>query len=234
MYSIFHENNLRARDGYIYVVPVSATYGNGDRWELTAATIWEKWKNTDFDVEEDGIGDLFVSVKARVLCQEKEKPLDLSLMPYILLPTGDREKSIGDLYLYNPTDDDDESIGIYLLLGKRWRQVYVAANVGFNYMDSDLDYIESSSVFLGLTMEYQISECLTSYVEFFNNENKNQFQYPFGHPYYDGDADKDMREIGLGIGWLFGRFGLKVHAGAGLTETSPDFRLVTLVNVSFP
>ncbi|MEZ4526225.1 MAG: transporter [Desulfobacterales bacterium] len=233
MYSIFHENNLQCRDGYIWVVPLSLTYGDGNFWEIAAGTHWEYWKNTDFDVDETGIGDIFLGGKVRVLGQERGMPLDLSLMPYILIPTGDRDKSIGDLYNYNPTNDDEYSYGINLLLGRRWDRFYLAGNFGINHVDSDHEYIDKDTFFLGLTLEYQISETLTSYVEFISNENKNMYNYPQGHFCHDPDVGEDIREIGAGIGWVKDEWGIKVHAGAGMTETSPDLRVMALVNRSF-
>ncbi len=233
MYSIFHQNNLECRDGYIWVVPLSLTYGDGNFWEVSAGTQWEYWKNTDFDVDETGIGDIFLGGKVRVLGQEKGMPLDVSLMPYVLIPTGDRDKSIGDLYNYNPTGDDEYSYGINLLLGRRWDRFYLAANIGLNHVDSDHDYIDEDTFFLGLTMEYHISETLISYVEFINNENKNHYNYPEGTLCYDSDVGEDIREIGAGIGWMKDEWGIKLHAGAGMTETSPDLRVIALINRSF-
>lgn len=233
MYSIFHQNNLECRDGYIWVVPLSLTYGDGNFWEVSAGTQWEYWKNTDFDVNENGIGDIFLGGKVRILGQEKGMPLDLSLMPYILIPSGDRDKSIGDLYNYNPTGDDEYSYGINLLLGRRWERFYLSGNFGLNHVDSDHDYIDEDTFFLGLTMEYQISETLTSYVEFINNENKNRYNYPQGHLCYDSDVGEDIREIGAGIGWVKDEWGVKLHVGTGMTETSPDLRVMALINRSF-
>lgn len=233
MYSLFHKNNLQCRDGYIWVLPLSLTYGDGNFWEISAGTQWEYWKNTDFDVDETGIGDIFLGGKVRILGQEKGMPLDVSLMPYILIPTGDRDKSIGDLYNYNPTDEDEYSWGINLLLGRRWDRFYFAGNFGINHVDSDHEYIDKDTFFLGLTLEYQISETLTSYVEFISNENKNRYNYPEGHFCHDPDVGEDIREIGAGIGWVKDQWGVKLHAGTGMTETSPDLRVMALINRSF-
>jgi len=186
MYSIYHENNLTCRDGYIWVVPMSITYGDGDWWEAAAASQWESWKNTDFDVDETGFGDIFLGGKLRFLKQDKGMFLDMAVMPYLLFPTGSRDKSIGDLYLFNPSDDDDFSYGANLLLGHRWKRFYLSFNIGINYVDTDKDYIESTTMLYGLAAEYHISETLNGYMEFLNNENKNKFNYPANHFCYDG------------------------------------------------
>ncbi len=162
--------------------------------------------------------------------QTRKVPLDLSLMPYLLFPTGNRDKSIGDIYLYNPTDESDATYGINLLLGRRHRNFYFTANIGYSHMESDLDYIENDTAFFGLAAEYQISERWTTYLEFLNNEHKSRFQYPEISPCYDEDAGDDIREIGLGVVKLYKKWGFKIHLGAGLTPTSPDFRVIGLVN----
>ncbi len=59
MYSRFETSNLNCRDGFIWVIPVSLTYGDGDRFEGALATHMEYWENTYFDVNESGTGDLF-------------------------------------------------------------------------------------------------------------------------------------------------------------------------------
>ncbi|MDM8525896.1 hypothetical protein QUF80_21185, partial [Desulfococcaceae bacterium HSG8] len=153
-------------------------------------------------------------------------------MGYALI-AGDREKAIGDLYLYNPTDEDDNSYGGNLLIGRQMGRVYLSANVGMNYADTDADYIEDQTLFWGLTFEYQMTESLTSYIEFINNENKNRENYPSASPCYDEDTDEDIREVGFGITGIKGAWGIKLHAGAGLTSTSPDFRFMTSVNRGF-
>lgn len=233
MYSLFHESNLECRDGYIWVVPLSLTYGDGDLWEVSAGSQWEYWKNTDFDVDETGIGDIFLGGKIRFLGQNRGMPLDLSLMSYILIPTGDRDKSIGDLYNYNPTNDDEYSYGANLLLGRRWERFYLSGSIGIHHVDSDHDYIDQDTFSISLAMEYHISESLMVYGEFLNSENKNLYNYPQGHMCYDPDVDEDIRELGAGIGWVKDEWGMKFHIGTGFTETSPDVRAALLVNRSF-
>ena len=233
MYSIYHKNNLDCRDGYIWDLPVSLTYGDGKLWEAAAAIQWERWKNTDYDVDERGFGDLFIGGKVRPLAQDRGMPLDLAVMPYILLPTGDRDASIGDLYLFNPSDDDDLSYGLNLLLGRRWDRFYLSVNLGINLVDTDLPYIEEETFLFGMALEYQVSERLNTYLEFLNNENKNRFQCEVCTACDDPDVEEDIREVGLGAVWLAGPWGFKAHIGAGMTETSPDFRLLTLINRSF-
>jgi hypothetical protein len=209
------------------------TYGDGDRWEVSTAIHFENWKNTDFDVSESGLGDLFIGGKYRFLAQEKGKKVDLSVLPYILIPTGNRDKSIGDLYLFNPTDEDDISYGATLLLGKRWNRFYLSGNLGINRLESDLDYIDDTTILLGLALEYHISESLNSYFEFINNENRNRSIYPENHSCYDADTDEDIREIGAGVVWLKNRWGFKFHTGIGLSETAPDIHVSCMVNYTF-
>jgi len=242
MYSRFGEDKLNCREGYVWAVPFSMTYGDGDRFEFAAASHWEYWENTDdywdnknIDTDNKGIGDVFLSAKIRLLGQDRVKnsPVDVSLMPYILIPTDNRDKSIGDLYLYNPTNEDDYAYGLNLLIGKRWKQLYLAANIGFNYLDSDIDYIENTTYFFGLTFEYQLSESLTSYLEFINNQNKNKENYPAGSYCYDENTDEDIRELGLGFVWLKDKWGMKLHVGTGLSHTSPGIRAIALINRTF-
>lgn len=230
MYSIFHERNLERRDGYIWVAPVSATYGDGKHWEIAAASHYEYWKNTDVDVDETGIGDVVVSGKFAPI-EPEEFAFDFSLMPYVLIPTGDRDKSIGDIYRYSPGGEDDFSCGLNLLAGKRWNRLYWSVNAGVNYLDSSDENLKDTTFFVGTALEYQICEAMNSYVEFYNNENKldvNCFD-----PCYDSDTNDDMREIGAGLVWLKDKWGLKFHMGYGLTKTSPDFRALALVNRTF-
>ncbi len=241
MYSRFGGAKLNCRQGYVWAVPFSLTYGDGDRFEFAAASHWEYWENTDdywdnkgIDTDNKGIGDVFLSAKIRLLGQEKGRNFpDVSLMPYILIPTDSRDKSIGDLYLYNPTKEDDYAYGVNLLIGKRWEKLYLAANLGFNYLDSDIEYIENSTYFFGLTFEYQVSESLTSYLEFINNQNKSQENYPKGSYCYDENTDEDIRELGLGFTWLTGGWGMKLHVGTGLSHTAPDIRAMALINRTF-
>ncbi|MCP4106280.1 MAG: transporter [Desulfobacteraceae bacterium] len=229
--NVFHDDNLNCRDGYVWVAPVSLTYGDGNLWEVAAAAHYEYWKNTDYDdVDESGIGDLFLGGKVRVLSQDKKMPFDLSLMPYIVFPTGNQDKSIGDLYRYSPSDDDEISYGANLLLGRRLKRFYFTGNIGVNYMDNDSD---SSTLFYGMAIEYQISESLNSYAEFFNSEHRNTTIYPVTSQCYDKDSTEDIRELGIGIVWLKGRFGIKLHTGFGMTATSPDIRGIALFNVGF-
>jgi len=225
VYSLFKGSD--GMDGNTWAVPVSFTYGNGKWWEVSAATHWERWENTDVSVNDSGVGDVFVGGKLLLIGAEKNAPLDLSLMPYILIPTGSRDKSVGDLYQFNPSIKDDESYGLNLLLGKRWERFYISANLGINYMNSDVSYIKSSSLFAGLALEYQLAENLTTYVEFFNVGNKNDFGCGIC---YDKNADQDIRQLGLGVVWLKDLWGFKLHGGFGLSDTSPDFRIIALVN----
>ena len=231
MYHIYHEHNLKGRDGYIWDVPVSVTYGDGDWWEASVASHYEYWKNTDYDVDEEGIGDIFVGGKLRLLGQERGgPPLDVSIMPFVLFGTGGRDDSIGDLYHFNPTDSSDHVYGLNALLGRRWDRLYLSFNAGMSYMDTDLDYIKSTTFFLGLAAEYQISESWSSYVEFINMQNRNELQPgPYSRD-YDDDVDDDIRELGAGVVWLLDKWAFKLHAGAGFTDTSPDFRGSLLIN----
>jgi len=240
MYSSFGSGKLNCREGNIWVTPLSLTFGNGNWWEFAVASHWESWENTDdywedkkVDTEEDGIGDVFAGMKFRFLNQEKGMPLDLGVMVYGLFPTGDRENSIGDLYLYNPGDEDDISYGGNLLLGRRWGGFYAAVNVGMNYLDTDIEHLEEETFFASMTLEYQLSETTTSYIEFINNENKNRENYPEGSPCYDENTDEDIQEIGLGFTHVTGKWGFKLYGGAGLSKTSPDYRGVFLINRGF-
>jgi hypothetical protein len=229
MYSMF-DGKLEDRDGYIVAVPVSLTYGDGNIWEFALSSHWEYWENTDLDMDERGIGDVFASGKFRLLGAENGMPLDLSLMPYILVPTGSRDKGIGDLYNFNPSPDDDFSYGLNLLLGGQLKRFYISANMGINFADTGITWIESSSFIVGLAGEYQICESLTSYVEFINIENKLDFDCD---PCADTYSEDDIREIGAGLVWIYNKWGFKLHAGTGFTDTSPNFRGLGLINLRF-
>lgn len=225
MYSVFN-NGLENGDGHTFAVPISITYGNGEWWEVSGASHYESWENSDIDIDEKGMGDLFVGGKIRLL---KNLP-DISLMPYVLIPTGNRDKGIGDLYYLNPSPDDDVSYGLNLLIGGQINKVYLAANIGINYADTDREWLDTTSMFFGLAAEYQISETWMTYLEFINTGNKNNIDCD---TCIDKNADEDLREIGAGLVWLKDKWGFKVHAGAGLTDTSPDFRVMGLVNKGF-
>lgn len=232
-------NSLECREGEVWAFPISLTYGDGDWWEIGVATHYEYFKNTDeffeggdADTEEDGFGDIFVAFKAQLLGQDRGKGqgLDLALMPYLLFPTGDRDKGITDLYRFVQSDDDNVAAGLFLLAGRRLERFYLAANLGFNYMSTDIDYIDDEALFFGLTLEYQVRENLTSYVEFINTESKNNFTCSVCSPCFDPDISDDIRELGVGFDWLLGRWGFKLHAGIGFSDTSPDYRMIALVN----
>lgn len=102
-YSTHENNSLNCREGHIWAMPVSLVYGDGDWWEAGAAVHWEYYKNTDAyydgtDVDRDrsALGDVFLGGKVRLLGQDREgawNAVDLSLMPYVLLPTGERERA---------------------------------------------------------------------------------------------------------------------------------------------
>lgn len=213
-------------DGFICALPVSLTYGDGKWWEVAVASHYEHWENTDLDIEEDGWGDLFLGGKFRLSGDRAENPLDLSLMPYALIPTGARDQSIGDLYPLNPSNEDDLSYGLNLLLGRRWDRLYLTANLGIHFVDTDLD-IDRSSWLVGLAAEFQVNESLNLYAEFVNNENKRP---SCCDPCADAYPDENRREIGAGAVWLWGKWGMKLHAGAGLSDTAPDFRAIFLIN----
>ncbi len=151
-------------------------------------------------------------------------------MPYLLIPTGNRDKSVGDLYGYNPSTDDDFSYGVNLLLGKQWGRFYLAGNIGINYVDTDLTGIEKDGVFLGLALEYQVFETLMVYAEFVNTENKLESECD---PCITENTEDDLREIGAGLVWLYGKWGIKLHGGTGLTDTTPNFRGIGLINLNF-
>ncbi len=216
-------------EGDIWQVPFSITYGDGSWWEIAAASHWESWTNDDFNVDENGLGDIFLGAKIRFLGQDYNMPLDVAVMPFILIPTGDRDKFIGDLYTFNPSSENDMSYGLFLLLGRRWERLYFAVNIGFTYASTDFDYIDDTSLFIGLAAEYQISESFTSYIEFFHNGNK--FDFPCS-PCYDVYNDEDYQEIAGGIVWVKNNWGFKIHAGFGLNDTSPDYRLMGLINLN--
>lgn len=229
MYSKF-EDKIEGRDGDIWAVPFGFTYGNGDVWEFAVAAHWEKWENTNFDVSEKGFGDIFIGIKYRLMGSRTTTDMDLSLMPYVLIPTGNHDKSIGDLYLYNPSDDEDFSYGINLLIGKQWDKVYLTGNVGINFVNTDLDYIDSNTLFVGLALEYRMSQDSTIYLEFMNNENKNKLECG---ECFGGDVNDDMRELGAGITWKKDEWGFKLHGGFGFTDTSPNYRILGLINRRF-
>lgn len=229
MHSRF-ENKIEDRDGYITATPLSFTYGSKGLWEVAVAADWEKWKNTDFHVSEEGLGDVFIGGKARLLGREKNFPLDLSLMPYVLIPGGNHDKSIGDIYNFNPSVDEDFSYGLNLLLGRQLGRFYLAGNLGINFLDTDLSYLKSNALFAGFAMEYHISESVMAYAEFFNTENKNDLHCD---PCYSSDENDDMRELGAGLVWIRQRWGFRVHAGTGLTDTTPNVRLLASLNRGF-
>lgn len=224
-YSAF-TNGLENGDGHTFAIPMSVTYGNGELWEVAGATHFESWENSDLDIDERGLGDLFIGGKIRLL---RDLP-DISIMPYALIPTGNRDKGIGDLYYLNPSPDDDLSCGLNLLIGGQVNRFYLAANLGVNYADTDKEWLDSTSVFFGLAAEYQVSESLMTYAEFINTGNKNNIDCD---TCIEEDADEDLREIGAGLVWLKDKWGIKLHAGAGLTDTSPDFKAIGLVNRNF-
>jgi hypothetical protein len=229
MYSRY-DNKIKNRDGYVTAAPVSLTYGSAGLWEVAVAADWEYWENTDFDETESGLGDVFAGGKVRLLGRNKQDPLDLSLMPYVLIPGGNHDKSIGDLYNFNPSTDDDLSYGANLLLGKRFGRFYLAGNLGINYLDTDLEYLKDNAVFAGAALEYHISETLMAYAEYVSTENKNDLECD---PCFDRDVNDDMSELGAGLVWIKQRWGFRVHGGTGLTETTPNVRLLASVNRGF-
>lgn len=233
MYSLFHKNNLDCRDGYIWAMPLSLTYGDGDRWEVAAGTHYESWENTDFDEGESGLGDLHVGGKFRAMGQDRGQPLDLSVHPYLRIPTGNRDKGIGDLHNWSQSDDGDAGAGLDLLLGRRWNRLYASLQLGVNVLDTGDPFVDDTAFYAGLAAEYQLTESLLAYVEFFNTENKNSFACEACSPCYDPDITDDIRELGGGVVWLKGLWGLKLHVGTGLTETSPDVRVSALINRNF-
>lgn len=245
------DGRVNNADGYRWIVPVSMTYGDGKWWEISAATHWEYWENTsDYwqdreqelnpDLDQKGTGDVFIGSKIRLLGAEKGIPLDVSLMPYILIPGNDRDKSIGDIYMFNPTnnisnptDDDNMSYGINLLLGRQLKSFYLAGNLGLNYIDGNPE-MKGSIMFLGLAVEYQFSETLSSYLEFMSVENRTECNPCNECPdCYEPDATEDLREVGAGIIWLINKWGLKLHAGTGLSDTTPNVRGLVLINRNF-
>jgi hypothetical protein len=229
MHSRF-KDKIKNRDGSVTVTPLSLTHGSDGLWEVAVAANWEYWENTDFDESESGLGDVFAGGKVRLLGRNKKDPLDLSLMPYVLIPGGNHDKGIGDLYNFNPSTDDDFSYGANLLLGKRLGRFYLAGNLGINYLDTDLDYLKDNAVFAGAALEYQISESLMAYAEYFSTESKNDLDC---NPCYDRDVNDDMSELGAGLVWIKNRWGYRVHAGTGLTDTTPSLRLLASVNRGF-
>jgi hypothetical protein len=229
MHSRFNDK-IKNRDGYVTAAPLSLTYGSDKLWEVAIAADWEDWKNTEFDESESGLGDVFAGGKVRLLGRNKKDPLDLSVMPYVLIPGGNHDKSIGDLYNFNPSTDEDYSYGVNLLLGKQLGRFYLAGNLGINYLDTNLDYLKDNAVFAGAAVEYQISESLMAYAEYFGTENKNDLEC---NPCFDKDVNDDMSELGAGLVWIKQRWGYRVHAGTGLTDTTPNIRLLASVNRGF-
>jgi hypothetical protein len=230
MYSLFHKNNLTCRDGYIWTMPLSLTYGDGDWWEVAAGTHYESWENTDFDDGESGLGDLHIGGKLRLAGQDRGQPLNVSLHPYFRIPTGNRDKGIGDLHRWSQSDGGDVGAGLDLLLGRRWGRFAASLQLGVNALDADDPFVDDTAVYAGLAAEYQLAESLLAYLELFTTENKNSFTCEVCSPCYDPDITDDIRELGAGVTWLKGLWGLKLHVGTGLTETSPDLRVTALIN----
>lgn len=230
MYSLFHKNNLDCRDGYIWTMPASLAYGDGDWWEVSAGTHFESWENTDFDEGESGLGDLHIGGKFRAVGQDRGQPLDFSVHPYLRIPTGSRDEAIGDLHRWSQSEGDEVGMGLDLLFGRRWNRFYASLQLGVNVLDTDDPFVDDTAFYAGLAAEYQLTESLLAYVEFFNNENKNSFTCAVCSPCYDPDITDDIRELGGGIAWLKGLWGVKLHVGTGFTETSPDVRVAALIN----
>jgi hypothetical protein len=233
LYGSYHENNLECRDGYIWALPFSLTYGDGDWWEASVATHLERWKNTDFDHTESGLGDLYLGAKFRVLGQDRGGPLDLAMNPYLLIPTGDRDQEIADLYRWVQTDDGKPAWGLDLLLGRRWDRFYASVQLGVNVLDTDDEFVDDTALYYGIAAEYQLTESLLAYLEFFSTQNKNSFTCEVCSPCYDPKIGRDIRELGGGVAWLRGPWGFKAHLGTGFTETSPDVRVSVLINRGF-
>ena len=217
-------------DGSVNVVPLSFTYGDGRLWELAVATHYEMWENTDLDVDENGIGDVFVGMKLRALGLQKDFPFDLTLEPYALIATGNRDVGIGDIYYFNPSDEDDNSFGLNILIGKQLARVYLSVNLGVNHVSTDLYWIDDLSLLVGAAAEYQISETLTSYVEFLHSENKINLSCDSCQ---EVAIDEDYQFLGAGIVWIKNKWGIKLHLGTGLTDLSPSFQGMALLNRNF-
>ncbi len=232
MYGLFHKNNLDCRDGYVWALPISLTYGDGDWWEVAVGTHYESWENTDFDEGESGLGDLHVGGKLRLTGRDRGHPLDFSVHPYLRISTGnrDRDAGVGDLHNWSQSEGDEPGMGLDLLFGRRWNRFYASLQLGINVLDTDDPFVDDAALYAGAAAEYQLTESLLAYVEFFNTENKNSFTCEACSPCYDPDITDDVREIGGGVTWLKGRWGFKLHVGTGLTETSPDLRVAALIN----
>ncbi|PIF02945.1 MAG: hypothetical protein CR990_00330 [Desulfococcus sp.] len=245
MFSPYKDNSLNCREGHIWAAPISFVMGDGDWWEAGIATHWEFYENTDayfdgqdVDTSRSAMGDIFIGGKIRLLGQDQDQfpdqdrgqGIDLSLMPYVLLPTGERDRGIADLYRFVQTDEDHPAWGLNLLLGRRFDQLVLNLNIGLNYMETDDPDKDEMVRFVALAAEYQVKETLTAYLEFVDIENKDEFNCADCSPCYDPDAGDDIREIGVGMDWLKNFWGFKLHLGIGLTDTSPDWRVVALVN----
>ncbi len=217
-------------DGSVNVVPLSLTYGDGRLFELAVATHYEMWENTDLNVDENGIGDVFVGMKLRLLGFQKDFPFDLALEPYALIATGNRDIGIGDIYYFNPSNEDDNSYGLNILFGKQFTRLYLSFNLGINFVNTDLYWIDDKSLLFGAAAEYQISETWTSYVEFLHSENKINLSCD---PCQEAAIDEDYQLLGAGIVWIKNKWGIKLHAGTGLTDLSPSFQGMALVNRNF-
>ncbi|PIE71574.1 MAG: hypothetical protein CSA22_01740 [Deltaproteobacteria bacterium] len=233
MISTYHENNLKCRDGHIMAVPLSISAGNGTHWQLAAATHWERWKNTDFDNDEDGFGDLFVGGSYQMLHADAGHLLDLSLGAHLLVPTGDRDKAIGDLFLFNATDTDDTVAGVNLRIGKSWGDLRLTADLGANKVHAKDEALKDNSWTFGAAAAYTVSDHLTVYTEVFNHHHRNRETPSSDSSCYDPDRKDDIREIALGAFWSQKNWGFKTQIGAGISETSPDMRVMASVNHAF-
>ncbi len=115
----------------------------------------------DNDGTAAGAGDLLLGVKWRFFNNEQSQ-LQFGIYPQLLLPTGDRARSLGD---------DRAAFVLPLLAQKNWEKWTLYSNVGFWWQTGAKT---RNYFYAGAVLEREINERLTLGVELFGNSPKER------------------------------------------------------------
>ena len=216
---------------HLVMADIFGTYGWTD-WFQTGinvpVAIYEQFFNPQFAPNAPAenlirMGDVRLEAKFRLI-NDFEKPVGLSIRPYITFPTGDGDKLVGN---------DSFAGGADLIFdAKLWERLSLALNLGYFIRDSvrpaSLNVQEDDKLMFGLGINVNTWEWMDVIAEIFGATLTGEL--------FEREAEVPLEILG-GLRFRFWEgWQADVGAGTGLTfgYGSPDIRLLAGISYTKP
>lgn len=192
-------------------------YGLTEKFDIGLDFPFTWWYPDNVGFHEQGLDDLSVGLRYRLL-DEKESFPAIAILGATTFPTGDEDKGLST----SGTDLDAK-----LIVSKRLGPVNSHLNLGYSW-PSTKKYELRDGITYGVGIDFSASSHVLLLAELIGNENRYTKEL---HP----NGDKDPLEVRLGLRYisdtgLIATFG----AGFGLTDTSPEYRLLAGLTYTYP